>query len=85
MTARRPVVFPDRDDVSDFGQGEAGSLGGANEVEPSKCSVVVVTIAGRAAPGLGEDSGLFVEPQRLGGHAGSAGELSDPHAGEPTT
>ena len=84
VAARRSVVFPDRDDVSDLSEGEAGGLGGADEVQPAERGLVVVAVPGGAAAGLGEHTGLFVEAQGLGRQAASVGELSDAHGREPT-
>lgn len=62
-----------------LGEGEPGGLAVADEGDPVCRAVGVVAAAGGGAVGFGEQSPGFVEPQRLGGHAGGRGELADQH------
>jgi hypothetical protein len=78
--AGRLAVVADREDAADLGQGQSGELGGADELQPVLGAGRVVAVPGRGAGRGGQQPGLLVEADRLGGGAGRGGEGSDAHA-----
>ena len=84
MNAWGLAVGPDVEDATDFGQGETSSLGSFDELHPVESVLIVGPVAVGLPLGLGEQSASFVEPDRLGRHAGRGGEFADVHEAHRT-
>ena len=77
-----PVVT-EVDDAADLGQGESGGLGYGDEAQPGEHGLVVDAVAVSAPFGIGQEPLALIEPDRLPGHPGSVGKLTDQHLVRP--
>ena len=66
-------------DRSDFGEGEAGGLGVANETEPADGFTAVVAVTVGGAIGWGQDPDVLVVTDGLGVDTDLLGKLSNSH------
>jgi hypothetical protein len=71
--------IPVGDDLSDLPQTESQTLCTADELESLNCRFVEVPVTVRGSRRGRHETHLFVVPDRLGGHLGSSGELSNQH------
>ena len=81
VLAGRVAAVADVKDLADLGEGEACGLATVNEVDPGDGVGRVVAVPGWRPVGRGQQSLLFVEPERLRGGARAFGEFSDAHCG----
>ena len=79
VVAGAGAVLSHVEDGGDFGEGESGGLGVADEPEPIDGFVSVFPVAVWGAFGLGKDSDVLVVANGFGRDADSVGEFSDLH------
>lgn len=84
VAARRSALCAHVEHAEDLVQRQAGALGSSDERDAIDRGLVVGPVAVGLPLGLGEQSASFVEPDRLGRHAGRGGEFADVHEAHRT-
>ncbi len=84
VAARCCSVLAEMNDAGDFREGESGSLGVTNELEPLAVRFGVDPVAVRRACWFGQQTAGFVEADGSRRMTGHGGEFSDTHVSDVT-
>jgi hypothetical protein len=77
MRTGHPTGSPDRDDLSDLGEGQAEAARPGDERQQDQCVGVIEPVPGRGSRGRREDPRGFVEPESLSTEPALGRHLAD--------